>query len=298
MNSSVKIITAMITTFKPDGTPDYDKFRRLAKKLLRERSDALLVAGTTGESPTLSDTEKIKLLETLKQDPEIKAPLIMGAGTNSTEKTLIASQNSIKAGADAILLVAPYYNKPPQEGLYRHFATVAEKCDIPIMLYNIPGRTNVNISSEVIERLHKDFPHIKYVKDAVGNIDQTSELAARMSKYPDFKIYSGDDSMTLPMLACGAVGVVSVASHIIGREMGDMIDAFYAGNNKFARELHFKLYPIFKALFAVTNPILIKDALKSLWEDPGDVKLPLVPANEAQHEKLFEQIYKVIDREV
>ncbi len=286
MKDLKNVVTAMVTPFTTNGEVDYDKYQNLCKKLINEGSDSLLVAGTTGESPTLTQDEKMKLLETAIIASEGKVPIMMGTGSNNTSSTVKASIDAVRAGADALLLVAPYYNKPPQEGLFRHFAAVAEKCSVSIMIYNIPGRTGINIPVSVLERLHKEFPHVNSLKDAAGNVDQTSDTARTMSGHPNFKIYSGDDSLTLPMLSVGACGVVSVASHIAGIRINKMITLYKEGKVKEAAKIHLELLPLFKGLFETTNPILVKEALNLSWEQVGGLRLPLIPATKEQRERL------------
>lgn len=287
-----EVITAMITPFYENGDVDYLKARKLSKKLSKEGSDSILVSGTTGESPALSNDEKLKLLEAIVEESNGLFPVMAGTGTNNTDSSVKQSIDAVKAGADALLLVVPYYNKPPQEGMYRHFASIAEKCDVPLVLYNIPGRTGVNMANTTIERLRRDFPHIAAVKDAAGNIEQTSDLMRLMTLEGHiergFKIYSGDDSLTLPMLSCGASGVISVASHIVGKQIKDMITKFFKGKIAEALKIHLELLPVFKGLFETTNPILVKEAVSLLWEDMGGVRLPLVPADENQKKRIKE----------
>ncbi len=289
------VITAMVTPFDKHGKLDSAKGAELALKLYEEGSSAILVCGTTGESPTLTQDEQTELLRAVKNAAKDRFPVIAGTGTNDTKTTVEKSKRAIDEGADALLLVAPYYNKPPQEGLYRHFAKIAEECQIPIILYNIPGRTGVNISNETIKKLHSDFPHICAVKDAVGNLDQTSALSEMMNitENKTFEIYSGDDSLTLPMIACGASGVISVASHIAGVKINAMIEEFLKGRVKEALQLHLKLLPLFKVLFETTNPIPVKAALKITGFNAGETRLPLTGADESLIEKLREIIKRL-----
>ncbi len=286
------VITAMITPFDEFGDVDLKKAARLAFKLYTEGSDSILVAGTTGESSSLTRDEKFKLLETVINESNGQFPVIAGTGTYNTESSLKQTLLAEKMGADAVLLVAPYYNKPPQEGLYLHFASIAEKCSIPIILYNIPGRTGVNIANSTVEKLRLNFPHIAAIKDAAGNMDQTSELSMIMQENghtgKGFKIFSGDDSLTLPMLTCGASGVISVASHIASRQISNMIKAYFAGNISEASRLHLELFPLFKGLFETTNPILVKEAVTITWENVGTPRSPLVKATEVQRQKLHD----------
>ena len=287
-----EVITAMITPFDANGDVNYFKAKRLSRKLIEEGSDSILVSGTTGESPALSSGEKLKLLASILEESNGDFPVIAGTGSNNTVSSIKQSIEAVKIGANALLLVVPYYNKPPQEGMYRHFSEIAEKCDAPIILYNIPGRTGVNLSNKVVERLRHNFPHIVAIKDATGNLEQVSDLMRIMTLEghvgKGFEIYSGDDSLTLPMLSCGASGVISVASHIAGRQIKDMVSKFFKGDNSGALKIHLELLPLFKALFETTNPILVKEAVTLLWEDMGSVRLPLIPANEEQKKRLKE----------
>ncbi|MDQ7822424.1 MAG: 4-hydroxy-tetrahydrodipicolinate synthase [Candidatus Eremiobacteraeota bacterium] len=291
-----EVITAMVTPFDRKLDVDYKKAAKLAKKLISEGSDSLVVAGTTGESPTLTKEEKLRLFSAVKEAVGGKAPVIAGTGSYCTKTTVELSRDAEKCGIDAILVVAPYYNKPPQEGLYEHYARVAESVKVPVIIYNIPGRTGVNISNEVIVRLHKKFPHVMAVKDAAGNLDQLSELALRtkaaagpgkaVAKKGEFRIYSGDDSLTLPMLSCGASGVVSVASHLAGKRIKKMIGSFFKGDVEEAKKIHWELFPLFKGLFVTTNPILLKEALALTGFDAGGLRPPLLPATKEQRENL------------
>lgn len=300
-----ELLTAMVTPFKENLDVDYEMTARLAEKLVEEGSDGLVVVGTTGESPTITHNEKIKLFKTVKKAVGTMACVIAGTGSNSTRTTIELSKEAEDIGVDGILLVAPYYNKPPQEGLYEHYAQVANSVSLPIILYNIPGRTGVNISNEVIEKLHREFSNIVAVKDATGNLEQTSDLALRTNavagisklikvktscssddRKRDFRIYSGDDSLTLPILACGGTGVISVTSHLAGRMIKNMIINFFEGKVKEAKKLHLELFPLFKALFLTTNPIMVKEALNIKGFNVGGVRPPLVGASKEYREKI------------
>ncbi|MDI9463867.1 MAG: 4-hydroxy-tetrahydrodipicolinate synthase [Bacillota bacterium] len=272
-----RIITAMITPFKEDGEINYEKAAELADFLSENGSDAIVLAGTTGESPTLSDDEKLNLFSRIKKTIGGKIKIIAGTGSNSTEHSIFLTKEAEKCGVDGIMLVVPYYNKPSQEGLYRHFAAIAESTELPVMLYNIPGRSAVNMTAETTLRLAQ-IPNIRAVKEASGNLEQ---IAAICSGAPEgFAVYSGDDSMTLPIMSIGGSGVVSVASHIAVREIKQMVLEFQSGNYREALRIHHRLLPLFKVLFITSNPSPVKGALKLLGNDTGPLRLPLVELTE------------------
>jgi 4-hydroxy-tetrahydrodipicolinate synthase len=269
-----RVITAMITPFKEDGSVNYAVVEQLAAYLVENGSDGIVVCGTTGESPTLTWEEEYELFQVVKKTVNGKAKTIAGTGSNSTREAIAATQKAAKLGLDGSLQVVPYYNKPPQEGLYQHFAAIAQASpDLPIMLYNIPGRTGQNLLPETVVRLVAEIPNIVAIKEASGNLDQASQI--RSLTPPEFQIYSGDDSLTLPLLAVGGAGVVSVASHLVGNQMQQMIQAFAAGQTQKATQIHLELFPLFKALFVTTNPILVKTALKLQGWEVGSTRLPL-----------------------
>ena len=268
-----RVITAMVTPFKEDGSVNYAVAEKLAAHLVANGSDGLVICGTTGESPILTWDEEHELFQVVQKVVAGKAKIIAGTGSNSTKEAIAATQKAAKLGLDGSLQVVPYYNKPPQEGLYRHFQAIAESSpDLPIMLYNIPGRTGQNLAPETVARLAK-IPNIVAIKEASGVLDQASQI--RSLTPPEFEIYSGDDSLTLPLLAVGATGVVSVASHLVGTQLQQMIQAFEAGKNQEAIGIHIKLFRLFKGLFVSTNPIPVKAALKLQGWDVGSTHLPL-----------------------
>ncbi|KYO67263.1 4-hydroxy-tetrahydrodipicolinate synthase [Thermovenabulum gondwanense] len=271
-----KVITAAVTPFDDELKVDYDAFQKLIDYLIENGSDSIVVSGTTGESPTLTDEEKLKLYRAAVEVSGQRAKIIAGTGSNNTEKSIELSIKAQELGVDGLLLVAPYYNKPTQEGLYRHFKMIAESVKIPCMLYNVPGRTSVNIEPETVARL-SEVKNIVALKDAGGNLDKTS-LTKILA--PKIDIYSGDDSMTLPMLSIGAKGVVSVASHIAGKEIKEMIESFERGELKKALDLHLKLFDLFKTLFIITNPIPVKEALNQMGIKVGGLRPPLCEADE------------------
>jgi 4-hydroxy-tetrahydrodipicolinate synthase len=270
-----RLITAMVTPFDESLNVDYDAAIMLAKKLVKEGSSALVVTGTTGESPTLTHEEKIKLYKVIKDNVDI--PVIAGVGTNNTKVTIENALSAKEVGVDGLLIVTPYYNKPDQDSLYCHFKEIAEAVDLPIMLYNVPGRTGCNMLPETVEKLAQ-IENIVALKEASGNIMQFAEIIKRVPE--DFLIYSGDDGLFLPAMSIGCYGVVSVASHVVGLEMNEMIDAFIAGDIVKAKDIHLKLLNIFRDLFIVTNPIPVKAALNLMGIKVGALRLPLTEARE------------------
>lgn len=267
--------TAMITPFTPTGDVDHDTAWRLARHLTEQGSDALVVTGTTGESPTLGDEEKVALYRTVVEAvAERGAKVIAGTGTYSTHHSVELTKRAGEAGVDGVLAVTPYYNKPSQGGLVAHFNAIAD-VGLPVMLYNIPGRTATMIEVETLARL-SDHPNIVAVKDAVLDLEITSRT---IHSAPSLAVYSGQDTFTLPMLAVGAVGVVSVVSHLAGRTLRAMIDAALSGDWVEARRLHYLLLPLCEACFLETNPAPVKAAMGAFWEPVGDVRPPLAGAS-------------------
>jgi 4-hydroxy-tetrahydrodipicolinate synthase len=267
-----RVITAMVTPFDKEGNVHYAEAEKLAAHLAANGSDGIVVCGTTGESPTLSWDEEYQLFQVVKAAVAGKAKVIAGTGSNSTSEAIEATQKAARLGVDASLQVVPYYNKPSQLGIYGHFAAIAAACNLPMMLYNIPGRTGQALEPETIAKLAK-LPGIVAIKESTGNIDIASQI--RSLTPPEFKIYSGDDSLTLPILAIGGSGVVSVASHLVGNEIQQMITAFESGQNQQATQLHLKLLPLFKGLFFAPNPMPIKAALKLQGWEVGGLRLPM-----------------------
>ena len=285
-----EVITAMITPFKEDLSVDYVALEKLVNHLIENGSDAILVAGTTGETPTLSHDEETEIFEFVKKVVNGRVKIIMGAGSNSTQTAIESSLKAKRLGADAILTVVPYYNKPSQKGMYQHFSSIAKAVDLPIILYNIPGRTGVNMLPATIAKLAKDFPNIVAVKQSNADLDLISDIKSLCPA--DFTVYSGDDSLTLPMMSLGANGVISVASHIVGKEIKEMITAFNTGDNKKALNIHLKLYPIFKKLFMAPNPVPVKEALSRFGMIKNFVRNPLITLDEEEKKEL----YSVIDK--
>ncbi|MBD1851572.1 4-hydroxy-tetrahydrodipicolinate synthase [Leptolyngbya sp. FACHB-711] len=280
-----RVLTAMITPFQEDGSVNYAVAEELAAYLVAHGTDTLVVCGTTGESPTLTWSEEHDLFQAVQNATSGKAKIIAGTGSNSTHEAVTATQKASKIGIDGTLQVVPYYNKPPQAGLYQHFKSIAEASpELPMILYNIPGRTGQNLLPETVARL-AEIPNIVAIKEASGNLDQVSQVRRLTS--PDFLIYSGDDSLTMPILAVGGYGVVSVASHLVGSQIQQMIQAFEQGKVQVAAQMHLQLFPLFKALFTVTNPIPVKAALRLQGWQVGSTRLPL-----AEDSTNFEMLLK------
>lgn len=266
----------MVTPFDDSGGVDHQKAHRLARHLANQGSDTLVVAGTTGESPTLSDEEKIALFKTVVDAvAEKKTKVVAGTGTYDTAHSVHLTERAGELGVDGVLAVTPYYNKPPQKGLIAHFSAIAD-VGVPVMLYNIPGRTSRIIEVDTLVEL-ASHPNIVAVKDAVLDLEFTSST---VNLVPGLAVYSGQDSLTLPMMAVGAVGVVSVIAHLAGPRLKAMLEAVAAGNHVEARRLHHELLPLCLACFLEPNPAPVKGALSRFWEPVGDVRLPLVAASE------------------
>lgn len=274
-----RVLTAMVTPFDSKLEVDYGKARKLARYLVENGSDGIVVAGTTGESPTLSNDEKIKLFEAVVNEVGDRAKVIAGTGNNDTADSVYMTKEAEKVGVHGVMAVVPYYNKPPQEGIYTHFRMIAEATGLPLMLYNIPGRASVNMTSDTISRLAR-IENITALKEAAGSLDQAADI--RRKTPDDFIIYCGDDSLTLPMLAVGCHGVISVVSHVAGNELQQMIKAFLKGDNATATKIHLDLFPIFKSLFITTNPIPVKAAMNLMGHDVGGLRPPMIEANEAE----------------
>lgn len=281
------MLTAMVTPLDAKGNVDYKQTTVLIEHLLASGTDGLVIAGTTGESPTLTDEEKQKLFTHVVNIVDKRVPVIAGTGSNSTQASIALTKEAEACGVDGIMLVSPYYNKPSQEGMYEHFRTIAEKTLLPIILYDIPGRSVVKMSAETIVELSK-IDNIVSVKAASGDLDQISEIIEQTSS--DFTVYSGEDEMTLPLLSIGATGVISVASHIIGNEMRTMIQAFHHGEVTKAASVHRNILPVMKALFMAPSPSPVKAALQMNGVDTGSVRLPLIPLTQSEKQQLKKQI--------
>lgn len=280
-----KVLTAMVTPFNENLEVDLQKTQELAVRLIESGSDGVVVCGTTGESPTLSKKEKLDLFKAVVEAIGGKGTVIAGTGSYNTAESVELTKEAEKTGVDGILLVAPYYNKPSQEGLYRHFKEIAGSTSLPAIIYNIPGRTGVNISPDTMARL-AEIENVVGVKESSGNLGQVSEIYEKTPS--DFMIYSGDDALTLPILSVGGVGVISVAGHIAGRKINEMVTAFEQGEVAKAAEINANLGPLFRALFINTNPIMVKTACNLVGLKVGGLRLPLVEASERETEIMRE----------
>ncbi|MFA9556858.1 4-hydroxy-tetrahydrodipicolinate synthase [Evansella sp. AB-rgal1] len=282
-----KLITAMVTPFGQDGEIDFQATKSLINYLLANGTDGLVVGGTTGESPTLTKEEKTALYQYVVKVVDGRVPVIAGTGSNNTRESIQLTEIAQKSGVDGVMLVTPYYNKPCQEGMYQHFKAIATSTDLPIMLYNIPGRSVVNLNEETVIRLSK-IENIICIKEASGDLESIATIIENTPE--DFLVYSGDDSLTLPLLSIGGHGVVSVASHIIGSDMKKMITAFENGDNKYAASIHRELLPMMKALFSAPNPTPVKAALEMIGLNVGSVRLPLIPLTQEESHSLYNTI--------
>ena len=276
------VLTAMVTPFKDDLSVDFDRAAELAKRLIDTGSDGLVITGTTGESPTLSSEEKLTLFEVTKAAVG-NAPIIAGTGSNNTAASIELTKKAAELPIDGVMFVGPYYNKPSQEGLYQHFRACAQATDLPVVLYNVPGRTGKNIEAATVLRVAEEMENVVAVKEASGDLEQITRICAQA---PDgFEVYSGDDSLTLPIMAVGGVGIISVAGHVGGELISDMIDAFNSGENDRAAGLHQRLLPLFTACFLGSgNPACVKCALEVCGFPVGGARLPVVPASTADAE--------------
>ena len=277
------VITAMVTPFKDDGSIDLDRAQELVAWLLEHGSDGLVIAGSTGEAATLADEEKTGLWRAAVEAARGKGPIIAGSGTYDTRHSIHLTEEAEKAGCDGLLVVSPYYNKPPQSGLYEHFSAVAKATSLPMLVYNIPGRTAVRISGETLLRL-AEVENIVGVKDSTADFDGLSHLIAAAPE--GFEVYTGDDWATFGSVALGAVGVISVAAHVAGQRMKQMIDLIGGGDIAAARKIHHELLPVYDVLFLTTNPIPVKAAMALLGHPAGPPRLPLVAATDDETAKI------------
>lgn len=277
------VLTAMVTPFNADGGIDFEITTALIEHLIDTGTDGLVVAGTTGESPTLSEEEKIALFKHVIKVVDNRIPVIAGTGNNNTADSIALTKKAEECGADGIMLVTPYYSRPSQQGLYEHFSAIAKETTLPIMLYNIPGRSSVNMTSETTIRL-SEINNIVSTKEASGDLDEISRIIEYTKD--DFSVYSGDDSMTLPILAIGGDGVVSVASHVIGNDMNEIVTAFKNGETKKAADIHRRVLPTIKSLFKAPSPAPVKAALNLTGFNVGGVRLPLVGLTVEEEEEL------------
>ncbi len=282
-----RLLTAMVTPFDRDGKVDYEQAKKLALALLDSGSDGLVVTATTGESPTLFPEERIRLNAEIKAVVGDRAPVIANTSNNDTLDSIELTREVEKTGVDGFLMVVPYYNKPPQEGLYRHFKAIAEATSLPCMLYNVPARTVVNLSAETVIRLSK-IDNIIAIKEASANLGQIARIIEETDD--DFLVYSGNDSDLFPVLALGGYGVVSVASHIVGLQLKQMITAYIENRPQEAAAIHRKLLPLIDALFVVSNPIPVKFALNHLGFYVGSPRLPLIEADENARKVVLEAL--------
>ncbi len=282
-NNFGPLLTAMVTPLNDKLEVNYDQAAKLATYLLENGSDGIVVAGTTGESPTLTFEEKCELFKTVVAAVKGRGAVIAGTGSYSTKESVKLTIEAEKIGVDGIMLVTPYYNKPPQQSLYLHFKEIASATSLPVMLYNVPGRTGTNMSAETTLCL-AEIDNIVAVKEASGSIEQITDICRKAP--PGFALYSGDDPMTLPILSVGGVGVVSVASQIAGKEIKKMINAYFNGDVQLACRIHQQLFPLFKGIFISSNPIPIKEALNLKGFNVGNPRLPLSHLNAEQKEKL------------
>jgi 4-hydroxy-tetrahydrodipicolinate synthase len=283
-----RVLTAMVTPFDVSGEIDFSLTEVLIEHLIANGTDTLVVAGTTGESPTLSSDEKLKLFKFVVEKVNKRIPIIAGTGSNNTKASIELTKKAEEIGVDGVMLVVPYYNKPNQQGIYEHFKAIAEATKLPVMLYNIPGRSVVNMSVETVVKLSQ-IDNIFAVKEASGDLNAMTEIISNAKE--GFVLYSGDDGITIPVLSIGGHGVVSVASHVIGNEMQTLVKLFLEGKNEDAAKLHQKLLPIMKSLFIAPNPVPVKAALQSIGLNAGTVRLPLVPLEDNQV-KFIENLLK------
>lgn len=274
-----QVLTAMVTPFDTNGEIDFPATKNLINHLIGNGTDGLVISGTTGESPTLTKEEKVALFKFSMDTVNGRVPVIAGTGSNNTKESMELTKLAEDAGVDGIMLVTPYYNNPSQEGLFQHFKTISEITFLPVMLYNVPGRSVVNMSAETVIRLSQ-IPNIVAIKEASGDLDLMSEI---IDQTPDaFSLYSGDDGLTIPVLSIGGIGVVSVSAHVLGNEMQAMIAKFNNGNVKDAARDHRKLLPIMNALFAAPNPCPVKAALNLKGIPVGGTRLPMIPLNDEE----------------
>lgn len=281
VNRFGRLITAMVTPFREDLSVDMDKASALAGYLVDRGSQGLVVAGTTGESSALTVEEKLALFRIVKESVGDRAAVMANTGSNNTAESVELTRRVADLGLDGIMAVVPYYNKPSQEGMYHHFRALAISTDLPIMLYNVPGRTGSNLAVETVVRL-ADLPNVVAIKEASANLDQATEIVRRL---PNLALYSGDDALTLPLMSIGAVGVVSVASHIAGPAIRELIESYLRGHRTRALELHLGLIDLFRSLFVTSNPVPVKEALYQIGFPVGGVRPPLfslTPAESAE----------------
>ncbi len=277
-----RLLTAMVTPFKEDLSVDYDAAAEVASLLVDSGSEGLVVSGTTGESPTLSSEEKLKLVEVVKAAVGDRARIMAGTCSNNTQGSIELTEKAEAVGADGILMVTPYYNRPPQEGLFQHFAAIARATSLPCTIYNVPGRTACNVEAETVLRCAEATPNIRGAKEASGQLGQITEVCRLTRDIEDFIVWSGNDADTLPVMAVGGYGIISVASHIVGREMATMVKLFAAGQVDEAARINQDISPVYQVLFPKTsvNPVPVKYALGLIMDQPVYYRQPLVPLDE------------------
>jgi 4-hydroxy-tetrahydrodipicolinate synthase len=276
-------IVAIVTPFKNDGAVHFEKLRELVEFQIENGTDAIVPCGTTGESSTLDNDEHLAVVKTVVDQVAKRVPVIAGTGSNCTAEAIEMTQKAKDVGADGALLVTPYYNKPTQEGLYRHYMAIANAVALPQILYNVPGRTGINLLPETVARL-AEHANIVAIKEATGSLQQGSEVIALCGDKID--VFSGDDFITFPMMACGAKGVISVLANIMPKTVADLVDAFFAGDFAKARQLHLDTLKIGSAMFIESNPVPVKTALELMGKASADVRLPLCPLGDANKAKL------------
>ncbi|NCD07980.1 MAG: 4-hydroxy-tetrahydrodipicolinate synthase [Negativicutes bacterium] len=280
-----RLLTAMVTPMNQDGSINLEAMADFADWLINNGSDGLVVCGTTGESPTISTEEKLELFRAVVKRVNKRVPVIAGTGSNNTAGTIELTKAAEATGVDGFLVVGPYYNKPPQEGFYQHFKSIADSTELPVIVYNVPGRTSSNILPQTVARLAKDCKNIVAIKEAAGCVSQVAELYSVLPE--DFSIYSGDDILILPFMSVGATGLISVVSNTGGQMLQEIMQAYEAGRVKDAMNLNAKMLPLAKAMFVTTNPIPVKEAVTMLTPiNAGPVRLPLVPMSETEKEKV------------
>ncbi|MBI2919234.1 MAG: 4-hydroxy-tetrahydrodipicolinate synthase [Chloroflexi bacterium] len=275
MKTLGRLLTAMVTPFDKANEVDYAQACRLALALLDSGSDGVVVSGTTGEAPTLSHAEKLRLFTEIKKAVGQRGDVVAGTGTNNTADSIVLTQEAERIGVDGILLVVPYYNKPTPDGLFEHFAAIARATSLPCIVYNIPGRTGTSMGPDVVIKLSKEVPNIVGIKEASGDLNAVARIVE--GARPGFLVWSGNDNDTLPMMAVGGYGVIAVASHLVGKQMKEMIDKFLARDTVDAATIHRRLLPLFQTMFVVSNPIPVKYALNQVGFPVGNTRLPLTP---------------------
>ncbi|HAR61832.1 MAG TPA: 4-hydroxy-tetrahydrodipicolinate synthase [Candidatus Margulisbacteria bacterium] len=288
-----RLLTAMITPFDGQGAVDYKKAADLADMLVQTGTEGIVVTGTTGESPTLTHEEEFELYRAVKSAVGKKASIIAGTGSNCTRTTIHSTQVAQDIGIDGAMVVVPYYNKPSQEGMYQHFSAIAQSTKLPLIIYNIPGRTGVNMLPDTVKRLSPINNYVA-IKEASGDLNQIKSIIEQAPS--DFMVYSGDDALTLPVLKAGGYGIISVAAHVAGQEMSQMINAYVSGEVAAADALHEVLMPLFKVLFITANPTPVKAALSMCWKEVGVPRLPLIEATDKEKAEIcsvLQQIKKI-----